>query len=158
VTIRVSAAIVVVAAALGAWTAPVSAAAEVTLETKAKSSIGYPLRLGEYDKVKINVNGNGTFRSISRLCLTVHPRPDDPLAYRNTIAVTYLKVKHFLTVFNYGDPHPSHTFCDPPGGGDRFLDGREALLLWGGRGYGYDNGSATFDLITLSITGVPRSG
>jgi hypothetical protein len=152
---------VLLAAALGMALAvpPASASAQavptaITVSAKVKSSIGYPLTVGQYDKVKVIADVQQRFESVTRICWSFYSTPEDPLAYNDTMALTTLRDVHLLTIFHYGDWQPVNTYCN----GYRlqkFRDGREPTYLWGGRAYGYDNGAATFREIRVEITGVP---
>jgi hypothetical protein len=142
--------------ALAVPPAPSSAEAvpTITVTAKVKSSIGYPLTVGQDDKVKVIADVQQRFESVTRICWSFYSTPEDPLAHNDTMALTTLRDIHLLTIFHYGDWQPVNTYCD----GYRlqkFRDGREPIYLWGGQAYGYDNGAATFREIRVEITGAP---
>jgi hypothetical protein len=135
--------------------APAEAAPPVvTKVVKVKSSVGYPLTVGQYDKVKVIANAGMTFRRIAQVCYSFESSPADPLSYNDTMALTTLRNLHLVTVSNYDLWQPVNTYCDGYWDG-KWLDGKEVMWLWGGRAYDYDNGAATFTKITIYITGVP---
>jgi hypothetical protein len=142
-----------------------SAQAAVGVPAPVKSSVGYPMHIGERSKVKAVVNLHRTFRSVSRVCVSASFGADDPLHFGDYLQLQYGDGTRLVGLHNYVSDAPlrSRTMCTKTDGSTtpynldarRWRDGREALLVVGGWASNSDMGHATITRLTLTVTGTP---